>query len=41
VAVDNPIQMLNFWLWTTQFKRWIFGCGQPNSNVVFGCGQPN
>jgi len=28
-------QMLYFWLWTTQFKCCIFGCGQPNSNAVF------
>jgi hypothetical protein len=28
-------QMLYFWLWTTQFKCCIFGCGQPNSNAIF------
>jgi len=28
-------QMLYFWLWTTQFKFCIFGCGKHNSNAVF------
>jgi hypothetical protein len=28
-------QMLCFWLWTTQFKCCIFGCGQRYSNAEF------
>jgi hypothetical protein len=32
---QHKTQMLYFWLWATQLKFCIFGCGQHTSNAVF------